>query len=591
MAAADSELPTPSFPLPSVEEVSRLSISSFAYELPAHQLLTYHRYVCSFLQIACDGFEKKADLTEDDIAFPMPASLQASTDEQQTSSSFFTGEADRSYTALPAASAENSLGAWTLKCSISTSEDDNATRPLYGKRVVIKDNIPMRGMPMYCGTSLAFTPLTDSPLVTRCIAAGATIVGKAQCEYMCLSASSHTSSAGPVRNPVAPDYHAGGSSSGCAALVASGEADLSIGCDQGGSCRVPGAMCGVVGCKPTHGLVPYTYIDGMYGPIDHAGPITRTVEDNALLLGVLAGWDGLDERASCTAKTTRKVNYCEGLRQGVKGMRIGVVKEGLMKPFMEEDVKRATEDSAQLLRQMGAEVGSVSIPLHFTSVAIWVLCVLPSVVQRLFFSRERDRLLGVDKDGKVYDRRSFLQEHLLAHVASWSFQFRIAMLAGEWLRVHFPESLKVAEVYKQPLIKSYASALLQYDVLLFPTTACKSKKLPTHLSTSHEYEHASAELLAEHAELGFGLTINTVCSNVTGHPALSVPVGGGMAAASKGGESSDGVALPIGVMLVGDFFQEASLYRVAYALEQARPWQSFLYCGGNSLATHPLIPT
>ncbi|MCO5604968.1 hypothetical protein L7F22_059143 [Adiantum nelumboides] len=588
-SAEGLELPSLVFPLPSVEEVSSLSISNFAYELPAHQLQLYHKYVCSLLR-TCDGFEKKAEVAENNMATPKFTSSHASAKVQYTSSSSAMNK-PRSYTALLSSSEGNSLGAWTLKCSMKDDEVDTATaaRPLYGKRVVIKDNIPIRGMPMYCGTSFCFFPSEDSPLVTRCLAAGATIVGKAQCEYMCLSPSSHTASAGVVRNPLAPHYHAGGSSSGCAALVAVGEVDLSIGCDQGGSCRIPAAMCGVVGCKPTHGLVPYTYIDGMYGPVDHAGPITRTVEDNALLLNVLAGWDGLDERASSAARSVKKMNYCEKLKQGVKGMRIGVVKEGLMMPFVEENVRKATEDSTQVLRDMGAQIEAVSLPLHFTSTGIWALSVLPSLVDRLFVSRKRDLLLGVDKHGKVYDRLTFFQEHLLASVASWSFQFRIAMLAGEWLRMHFPEAEKVAEVYKQRLIESYNSALSQFDVLLLPTTVCTSKKLPTHIMTSHEYEHASPELVAEHYELGSGLARNTNCSNVTGHPALSVPVGMSLGS-SKGEESGDGVALPVGVMLVGNFFQEATLYQVAYVLEQARPWQSLRYVGGcDSAATDHLV--
>src|SRR6516165_3613214 len=126
--------------------------------------------------------------------------------------------------------------------------------------------------------------------------AGGTIVGKAHCEYFCFSGGSHTSAAGPVQNPRRPGYSAGGSSSGSAAVVAAGEADMAIGCDQGGSIRIPSAHCGIYGLKPTHGLVPYTGILGFDPWVDHAGPMTRTVEDNALLLEAIAGPDGLDPR-------------------------------------------------------------------------------------------------------------------------------------------------------------------------------------------------------------------------------------------------------------------------------------------------------
>jgi amidase len=129
-------------------------------------------------------------------------------------------------------------------------------------------------------------------VVTRLLDAGATITGKAVCEDLCFSGGSHTSWTGPVRNPWDRSRSAGGSSSGSAALVAAGDADLALGGDQGGSVRIPSAFCGTVGHKPTHGLVPYTGAFPIENTLDHLGPITRTVRDAAVLLGVLAGPDG-----------------------------------------------------------------------------------------------------------------------------------------------------------------------------------------------------------------------------------------------------------------------------------------------------------
>lgn len=297
----------------------------------------------------------------------------------------------------------------------------SSSLPLQGKCVVVKDNIPIRGMPMYCGTSFGFTPHVDSPLITRCLKAGATIVGKAQCEYMCASGASHTASAGVVRNPLAVEYHAGGSSSGCAVLVASGEADLALGSDQGGSCRMPSAINGLVGCKPTHGLVPYTFIDGMYGPIDHAGPITRTVEDNALMLGVLAGWDGVDKRANAAARQWKKTDYCAELKMGVKGMRIGVVKEGFTVKNIEEDVAAATKGAAKLLQELGAEVEEVSVPLHSKCRGIRVMYGSGKIVEQMFVKenegKAEEEAMGVDESGKEWKRGEFLREQLLKNAS------------------------------------------------------------------------------------------------------------------------------------------------------------------------------
>ena len=132
---------------------------------------------------------------------------------------------------------------------------------------------------------------------SRVLESGATVVGKAVCESLCFSGASHTSDSGPVRNPWDPTRTTGGSSSGCAALVATAEVDMAVGGDQGGSVRIPSAFCGTVGHKPTFGLVPYTGAFPIERSIDHLGPITRTVSDAARMLSVLAGYDeGRDPR-------------------------------------------------------------------------------------------------------------------------------------------------------------------------------------------------------------------------------------------------------------------------------------------------------
>ena len=165
---------------------------------------------------------------------------------------------------------------------------------LAGKAVVLKDNVCLAGVPMMNGASTleGYTPDIDATIVTRILDAGGTVVGKAHCEYFCFSGGSHTNAVGPVHNPHKHGYSAGGSSSGSAALLAAGEVDMAIGGDQGGSIRIPAAYCGVYGMKPTHGLVPYTGIMPIEITLDHAGPMTSNVSDNALLLEVLAARTG-----------------------------------------------------------------------------------------------------------------------------------------------------------------------------------------------------------------------------------------------------------------------------------------------------------
>ena len=156
----------------------------------------------------------------------------------------------------------------------------------------------LAGVPMMNGaaTMEGYIPDIDATVVHRILDAGGTIVGKAHCEYFCLSGGSHTSATGPVHNPHKMGYSAGGSSSGSAVLVALGEVDMALGGDQGGSIRMPASFCGIYGMKPTHGLVPYTGIMPIEIYVDHTGPMTANVADNALLLEVLAGPDGYDPR-------------------------------------------------------------------------------------------------------------------------------------------------------------------------------------------------------------------------------------------------------------------------------------------------------
>ena len=217
---------------------------------------------------------------------------------------------------------DNPHNAWTIRTSIIGP----AAGPLAGKRIAIKDNICVAGLPMAHGGALSpgYVPEIDATVVTRILEAGGEITGKTTCEWGCISGGSHTSSGGPVPNPYNGHRTAGGSSSGSAVVVATGEADMALGTDQGGSIRIPASYCGVYGLKPTFGLVPYSGIASLEASIDHCGPITRTVGDNAILLDAIAGPDGLDERlgwalaSPCTA----------ALEAGVRGLRIGLLKEG-----------------------------------------------------------------------------------------------------------------------------------------------------------------------------------------------------------------------------------------------------------------------
>src|SRR5438034_4237139 len=212
---------------------------------------------------------------------------------------------------------ENPLNAWYQKCTIKGAPSGI----LAGKRIAIKDNVCVAGVPMMNGSSAleGYVPEFDATIVTRILDAGGEIVGKAVCEHLCFSGGSHTSDTGPVLNPHDHRRSAGGSSSGSAALVVAGECDMAIGGDQGGSIRIPSAWCGAYGLKPTYGLVPYTGVFPIELTLDHTGPIARTAADCALLLEAIAGEDGLDPRQSGAVRTeayTKKLPRSEERRVG-----------------------------------------------------------------------------------------------------------------------------------------------------------------------------------------------------------------------------------------------------------------------------------
>jgi amidase len=212
-----------------------------------------------------------------------------------------------------------------------------------------------------------YVPDMDATIVTRLLDAGAEVVGKAVCEYFSVSGGSYTSASGVVQSPRNPGYTPGGSSTGSAALVAAGEVDMAIGGDQAGSIRVPASYSGIVGIKPTYGLVPYTGIMGIEATIDHAGPLTADVASNALFLEVLAGEDGLDSRQ----RVPTDYHCTHLLDKGAKGLKIAVVKEGFDRHDSEPDVDASVRAAAKRFETLGAIVHEVSIPMHRLGLAIW----------------------------------------------------------------------------------------------------------------------------------------------------------------------------------------------------------------------------
>ena len=434
---------------------------------------------------------------------------------------------------------ENAHNAWYVKTTVEGAPSGK----LRGKTVVLKDNIMLAGVPMMNGSATleGYMPDIDATVVQRTLDAGGTIVGKAHCEAFCLSGGSHTNATGPVHNPHRMGYSAGGSSSGSGVLVALGEADMAMGGDQGGSIRIPASFCGIYGMKPTHGLVPYTGIMPIEIFVDHTGPMTRTVADNALLLEVLAGPDGYDPRQY----DVKTYPYTSMLAGGVRGMRIGVVTEGFQQPNAEADVSAKVREAAARLAVLGAEVTEISIPLHLAGVAIWMPIGVEGLTQTMMWG-----------DGYGVSRPDLYVTSLMDFHRGWrtranemSETTKLFTMLGTYIHKHHGTRYygKAMNITRR-LTAAYDAALATNDLLLMPTTPIKATPLPP--------ADAPRELYVERA---LNMFANTAPTDISHHPAMAVPCG-----------MSDG--LPVSMMLIGKHFDEPTIYRAAYAFEQSGDW-------------------
>lgn len=435
---------------------------------------------------------------------------------------------------------ENTFGAWIAKAEIRGAKSGK----LAGKKVAVKDTYALAGIPLTNGASVleGFVPEFDAPVITRLLDAGAEIVGKSVCEFFSFSGGAATSISGPVQNPRAWGHTPGGSSTGSGALVAAGEVDMATGGDQAGSIRIPASLSGVVGIKPTWGLVPYTGIMGMDPTIDHAGPLTATVADNALFLEVMAGEDGYDSRQAGLKVDT----YTKAIGQSAAGLKIGVVSEGFGQYDSHPDVDAGVRVAAKVLADLGAKVDEISIPWHPIGIPIWSAIALEGTLHAMVTSalpRHIEGFYPLSLAGRLCglkDRASELPDTV-----------RVGMLLGAYTNKYYHGYYYFkAQNLRRRLRAAYDAALATYDLLLMPTTRMMASRIPP--------ADAPMEALMQHS---WEQITNTCPFNITHHPALSVPCGFGE------GER------PIGLMLIAKHWQESTLYRAADAFERAGDWQ------------------
>ena len=436
---------------------------------------------------------------------------------------------------------EDPYNAILRRCTISGSTGGR----LAGKRVGLKNNICVAGFPMTCASRILehYVADTDATIVTMMLDEGAEINSILNLDNFAFSGAGDTSAFGPTLNPHSSEHLAGGSSGGSAAALYYDDIDMTIGGDQAGSIRIPASFCGVVGHKPTHGLVPYNGIVGIDNTFDHAGPMTRSVYDAALLLGVISGKDPLDPRQGDVFVQ----DYVGALAKGAAGLRIGVVPEGFGLSQSDVEVDAKVRQAANRLAELGATVGDLSVPWHAKAGAVSWGLIAEGAASLLQMSGTGRHFEGQYNPGLA----QALGQGLRAQGNDLPPTAKLGLLIGSYMTERYSSVMYAkAQNLRRDMRAGYDQALSQCDLLLMPTTP-----MPAHRNDAG----GDPKAVIDHA---WDMLYNTAPFDMSGHPAISVPCG-------KTSEE-----LPVGLMLVGRRFDDATVLRAAHAFEQSGDWET-----------------
>jgi aspartyl-tRNA(Asn)/glutamyl-tRNA(Gln) amidotransferase subunit A len=411
---------------------------------------------------------------------------------------------------------------------------------LAGVPLAVKDNLCTRGVPTTCSSRIleGWRPPYDATVVSRVSSAGAISVGKTNLDEFAMGSSTENSAFGPTRNPRDISRVPGGSSGGSAAAVAAGFAPISLGSDTGGSIRQPAALCGVVGVKPTYGLVSRYGLIAFASSLDQVGPFSTTVADSALLLEAIAGHDPRDSTSIPDADTVAARSLLSVLDDGVAGLRVGLVTE-LMGEGIAPDVAARVRQAAEALAAAGADVGEVSIPALSYGLSAYYL-IAPAEA-----SSNLARYDGV-RYGMRVDADTTAQMNTATRTAGFGAEVKRRIMLGTYALsagyydAYYGKALKVRTL----ICRDFAAAYQNFDVLLTPTS-------PT---TAFRFGEKTADPLSMYLN-----DICTIPTNLAGHPAMSLPFGAGI----------DG--MPVGVQLMAPALGEPTMFRAAAVLEAAAP--------------------
>lgn len=409
---------------------------------------------------------------------------------------------------------------------------------LAGIPIGIKDNICTQGIPTTCASRILenFVPPYEATVTQKLMAAGTVMVGKTNLDEFAMGGSTETSAFQLTANPWDLSRVPGGSSGGSAAAVSAGECVVALGSDTGGSIRQPASFCGIVGLKPTYGLVSRYGLVAFASSLDQIGPFARLVEDAAILLGAIAGYDPKDS-------TSLKVDipdYTQFLKPDLKGKKVGVIQETFGEG-LSPDVEKAVRGAIDQLKDLGAEIVEISCPRFRYGIAAYYI-IAPSEA-----SANLARYDGVKYGKRVEDAENLMEMYTRTRAEGFGPEVKRRIMIGTYALsagyydAYYLKAQKVRTLIKQ----DFESAFSQVDVLVSPTA-------PT---TAFKAGDKTADPLSMYL-----IDLMTIPVNLAGLPGMSLPCG------------FDKDGMPVGLQIIGNVLREDHVFQVAYAYEQATDW-------------------
>jgi len=414
---------------------------------------------------------------------------------------------------------------------------DQAAAPLLGIPIAVKDNFLTRALRTTCASKILgdFMPPYDATTVGKLRDAGAVIVGKTNLDEFAMGSSAENSAFFSTRNPWNLERIPGGSSGGSAAAVAADQCIAALGTDTGGSIRQPAACCGVVGLKPTYGRVSRYGIIAFASSMDQVGPLAKDVRDAALLLESIAGHDPADSTSAIFAVP----QYLEALDGNVKGLRVGVPKEYFVSG-MQPEVEQAVRNAIRELEKNGAIIEEISLPHTEYAVAVYYIVATAEASSNLA------RYDGM-RFGHRVDAKDLTETYMISRDEGFGAEVKRRIMLGTYVLSagYYDAYYLKAQRVRTLIRKDFDDAFKRCDVILTPTAPTAAFKI------GEKTQDPLQMYLSD---------IYTISINLAGLPAISLPCG----------FDSDG--MPIGLQVIGNHFDESTIFRTAHAYEQATEW-------------------